>query len=385
MKIWKYGLPLVCVLCWASLPITLAAENGETADKQPMLRAAIFVQNRAGEAYQDKIDVLNDLITTRLTEKGFSIIDKHDVVEKFRESRDRDAEVKKTIEALTNGEIDFSVEDALKDASALRLAQMIGADYLIVATINSVGLTDKKFTGKGTTYGVDNEVTDYTLRVALKVLEAGQGGSVYGDLVKASERIPRTDNLEIVSSDTINSLLDSAAVDIARNIGGRVEEIRTVQVKHTRAVPFTIITSGVEGATVELDGAAIGSAGSAPVEFIAPPGIHMMRITREWFTPWERPVNIYADQKLNVTLELSAAGIERFQDLEGFKKEMAAAQAEIDIAREQSAADAYAKRLLAEGEKKKLEASYEKIDTSKVERLSVGDHTPRVIVEEEGE
>ncbi len=131
--------------------------------------------------------------------------------------------------------------------------------------------------------------------------------------------------------------------------------------------------------------AAIGSAGSAPVEFIAPPGIHMMRITREWFTPWERPVNIYADQQLNVTLELSAAGIERFQDLEGFKKEMAAAQAEIDIAREQSAAAAYAKRLIAEGEKKRLEASYEKIDTSKVERLSVGDHTPRIIVEEEGE
>ena len=44
-----------------------------------------------------------------------------------------------------------------------------------------------------------------------------------------------------------------------------------------------------------------------------------------------------------------------------------------------------AKRLLAEGEKTRLEASYEKFDTSNVERLSVGDHTPRVIVEGEGE
>ncbi|MEA1926946.1 MAG: hypothetical protein U9N73_01975, partial [Candidatus Auribacterota bacterium] len=102
-------------------------------------------------------------------------------------------------------------------------------------------------------------------------------------------------------------------------------------------------------------------------------------ITKQWFIPWEKPVNIYADQQLNVTLELSDVGIERFKNLEGFKSEMA-------IAKEQSDAAAYAKRLLAEGEKTKLEASYEKIDTSKVERLSVGDHTPRVIVEqEEGE
>ena len=376
MKIWKIALPLICILCYATLPLTAAAENEEAAADQSMLRAALFVQNRAGEEYRDKVDVLNDMITTRLTEKGFSIIDKQAVVEKFREARDENAEAKKTIEALTNGAIDFSVEDALKDASALRLAQMIGADYLIVASLNSVGHTTKKFKGKGTIYGVDNEVTDYIVRVALKVLEAGQGGSVYGDVVKASERIPRTENLEIRSSDIINNLLEEAAVEVADNIGGRVEEIRMVKVKHSGGVPFTIVTNGIDAATVELDGAAIGSAGTEPVEFVAPPGIHMMRITRQWCETWEKPVNIYANQKLNVTLELSDAGIARFKDLEGFKTEMA-------IAKEESAADAYAKRLLAEGEKKRLEASYEKIDTSKVERLSVGDHTPRIIVEQE--
>ncbi len=209
-------------------------------------------------------------------------------------------------------------------------------------------------------------------------MEAGQGGSIYGDVVKATERIPQTENLEIQTSNIINNLLEVAAAEISDNIDGRMEEIRLARAAPPGAVPFTVSVNGIEGATILLDGAALGSTGEGPANLSAVPGIHMMRVTRQWFTPWEKPVNIHTDQKLNITLKLSDAGIVRFKDLEGFKTEMA-------IARETSAADAYAKRLLAEGEKTKLEASYEKIDTSKVERLSVGDHTPRVIVEHEEE
>ncbi len=376
MKAGRIVFPLACFICSAVLPLFGQGVNEETADEQPMLRAAIFVQNRAGAAYEDKIDVLNDLITARLTEKGFSVLDKQYVAERFREARDRNAEMKKTIEALTGGEVDFTLDDALKDASALRLAQMVGADYIIVATITSIGHTEKTFTGQGTTYGVNNKVTDYTARVGLRVLEAARGGSVYGDVIKASERIPETDNLKVVSSDIIDNLLDAASGEIADNIGRRMKQIEMAKAAQPGAVPFKVSINGVEGATIELDGAAIGASGTEPAELYALPGIHSMRVTREWFDPWEKPVNIQADQTLTVALELSDAGIARFKDLEGFKTAMA-------IAKEKSAADAYAKRLIAEGEKKRLEESYEKIDTSNVERLSVGDNTPRVIVEEE--
>lgn len=377
MRNFKTALSLILLIGVVALPFAAGAENGEPETGESMLRAAIFVQNRAGKAYQDKVDVLNDLITARLTERGFSVLDKQYVLDKFREARDRDAEEKKIIEALSDGRSDLSVEEAMKDTSALRLAQMIGADYIIVAALTSLGHTEKKFSGKGTIYGVDNEVTEYTLRVALRVLEAAQGGSVYGDVVRADERIPQTKNLEIVSSDVINSLLDTAAGEIAANIGGRTDQIRAARVEAVKAVPFSVAVSGADSALIELDGAVIGSAGTAPVQFLAPSGIHMLRVSQEWFTSWARPVNIIAGQKLNITLQLSDAGIARFKNLEGFKEEMMAA-------REKSEADAYAKRLLAEGEKKRLEESYEKIDTSKVERLSVGDKTPRVIVEEEG-
>lgn len=386
MKSLKIGLLLVggvLTAVWLTPLLPAAEEMGQ--DKEPSLRAAVFVRNRAGEEFRDKIDVLNDMITTRLTEKGFSVIDKHDVLSKFREAREQDPSLAEAISLLTGDEAGKNIEDALKDASALRLAQMVGADYMIVATINSFGHKTSRFKGKGSIYGVDNMATVYTLRIALKVMEAAQGGTVYGDVVKVSESIPGLDNLEIESSDVVNNLLDAGSVEIARNIGEKVEEIRAVKVKHLPAVEFIVSINGIEGATVELDGAAIGTVGAVPARFTAAPGVHMMRITRPWFTPWEKPISIYANQRLNVSLELSDAGIHRFKDIEGFKQEMAAAQAEIDIAKEQSEADAYARKLIAEGEKKRLEESYERIDTSKVERLSVGDQEPthHVIIEED--
>jgi hypothetical protein len=366
-EVWMniYRMVLTLAICLGLAVLPAIAENGQEESGEALLRAAIFVQNRAGKAYQAKIDLLNDLISARLAELGFSVLDKQYVLDKFREARDLDADTKKLIESLSGGVISFNVEEALKDSSALRLAQMIGADYMIIATIASIGHTNKKFSGKGTMYGVNNEVTDYTLRVSLRVLEAAQGGSVYGDVVRVNERIPKSDSLEIVSSEIINSLLDSAADRIAANIDGQSSRIRAAKVEAVSYVPFKVAVQGPDSAVVELDGAAIGSIGSEPVEFMAPPGIHMMRVTRDWFIDWERPVNIQAGQVLNISMALSDAGIARFRDLEGFKAAMA-------IAKEKGEADEMGEYLISEGEKKKREESYVHIDTSEVDTLSVG-------------
>lgn len=361
MKISK--MVLVLTLLTGLVGQSAAVENGGTEPGEAMLQAAIFVQNRAGKAYDDKIDLLNDLIAARLTERGFSVIDKQYVTNKFRESRDSDAG--KTIKALQGKEDIYSVEEAMNNASALRLAQMINADFILVATISSVGHTEKSFKG----YGVENQVVDYTLRVSLRVLEAAGGGSVYGDVVQATKRIPRTDNLQISSSDTLNTLLDLGAEKIAGNIESKMTRIRSAKVDSMRYVSFRVSVAGVDVADVELDGAVIGSAGLEPVKFMAAPGIHLMRVTREWFEPWERTVSINQNQRFNIQLNMSNEGIARFKTLEGFKEEMAR------------------KRMRAEGEKKMIEESYIRVDTSNVEKLSVGGSNRSsdidVVIEEE--
>jgi len=360
---------LICSAALIPFGDALAQQGHEADTNKPLLRAAIFVQNRAGKDFQDKLDVLNDMISTRLTEKGFSIIDKNDVVAKFRESRESDEAVANTIKALTDltksGKTETTVENAITGASALRISQMIGADYLVFATINSAGQEKRKFKGQGTIVGTDSEVTIHNLRIALKVLEGNQGGSVYGDVVTVSEKVAALQNLETESTDIINKLLNDGAVKIAENITDKVERIRTVKVKSIPTVEFSI-KSNIEDATVELDGAAIGS---APGRLNAAPGLHQMRITKEFFSTWEKTINIFPNQVLSVSLELSEEGARRFKDIETFKQAMAqqkqdmelekqGTEAAIGIAKEQSAADADAKRKIAEGEKKKREQSY---------------------------
>jgi len=352
--------------------LAAAAEpgNDKVDEKQP-LRAAIFVQNRAGAVMQDQLDVLNDQLTTGLTERGFSVIDKSVVIAKFRESREQDVVLNqklKTLEEALTKKSEGSVEDAVTGASALRIAQMLGADYLVVATINSLGQETRSFKGTGTGYGTDNHSVTYNLRISLKVLEANQGGSVYGDTVTASERKVLGQGLEVSSTDMIPSLVESGAKKIADNLAGKMERIRTVTVKSVPVVEFTINTN-IEGAVVELDGAVIGS---TPGHFGAAPGLHQIKISKEWLSTWERTVNITQNQVLSVSLELSEEGVRRYASVEQLKAEMAYGkqrndmamkerEAGIGIAKEQSEASAYATKTIAEGQKKKLEESYERL------------------------
>lgn len=288
-----------------------AGQSLQKGGTKAALRAAIFIQNKAGSDFQDKVDTFNDLITTRFTEKGFTIIDKNEVLAKFRESRNEDISVEKIIKIISDliktKKTEVPVEDTITDAGALRIAQMIGADYLIFATINSFGQEQRLFKGQGTVYGTDNAVTDCIMRLAIKVCEGSKGGTIYGDIIPITERVPQLEHLDIRSSDIINKLFDSGSVLAANNISDKIERIREAKVEKGAEVEFTI-DSNAKGAIVELDGTAIGS---APGHFRALTGLHQLRLSKERFVTWEKTVNIHSGQVLNINLELSGEGTQR--------------------------------------------------------------------------
>ena len=303
------------------------------------------------------------------------MIDRSVVLSKFREARDLEPAVQRDVSSLekaaAGGNGSSGIENSLSGASALRIAQMIGADYLVIASLTSFGKETRAFQGEGTSYGTSNKSNLYTLRISLKVLEGNSGGTIYGDMVSVAERVAVVERLQIESSDIVNKLLDDGAIKIAENVGGKVQKIRDVKVKAAAVVEFSV-NSNVEGATVELDGAVIGT---TPGHFVAAPGLHQLKISKEWLTPWDRTINIFANQMLNVTLELSTEGIHRFSTIEKLKLDLSKTQmqtemegkerdANIDINKEQSEADAYSKKVIADGEKKKREESYDRIEGS---------------------
>lgn len=241
----RYYLITVATTCLFIYP-SISQQAQVRPENLPLIKAAIFTQNRAGKEFNEKLNMFNDLITARLSEKGFSIINKNDVLAKFKEVEGHEVD-RATLEAIrlvtilyetNDGGYRTSLENTINEASALRISQMIGADCLIIASINSAGQEHKKFHGQGTIVGTDIETTVHSLRVAIKVLEGNEGGTIYGDVVTVSETIGSLKSLEIISSDIINKLLDRAATKIAENISARVERNRTANVQSEPKVEF---------------------------------------------------------------------------------------------------------------------------------------------------
>ena len=305
--------------------LLLAIHPAGNAVEPTALKAAIFVANHADKTFDDKLATFADFISTRLTEKGFSVISREVATD-----------------ALSNLRKDSKPTDAdqlLSDNSTvLRLGQMLGADYLIVASISSYG-SDKKSVDA---YGVKTVNITHNLRVSCKILDGTHGGTAAGDTLKASKTIRFTEGSHEDDNDLINGLLDDASVQVAESISRKdikVVAASKAQVEFSVAcgmqdlaqLPMSIpdvrivnntVSIGKNNldvqaldVTVELDGVVIGS---APSSFKALPGLHKLRLTREGFTPWERTMNVVDGQKLKVALQLSDAGYQRWTDNTAF-------------------------------------------------------------------
>ena len=303
-----------------------------TSTNAPTLRkTAIIVENRAGKKFDDDVSVLEDMVGDRVAGGGFSVI-----------SRDVVTRALQNYSSGTNpngglGKVDSELED---NTSALRLAQNLGADFILVPSIMTFGNEKNAYTGNG----IATVNTTYTLRVGYKIVEAGAGGAISGGTVVATKTYRDTANLNTESSDVINGLLDDAAGQLADLILKKAESLPTQVAKEglvnfkiactmtdPRQMPIVISALGITAdnhvvtnqpivvqpldVTVVLDGAAIGS---APGSFQARPGFHKLRLTREGFDTWEQTINVYDGQTLRVALQMSPEGYARWKDTTDF-------------------------------------------------------------------
>ncbi|MGB7748867.1 MAG: PEGA domain-containing protein [Verrucomicrobiia bacterium] len=295
-------------------------------------KIAIIVQNRGSAALNDKVPVLEDLVSSRVAGKGFTVLSRDDVTRSLKDystGKDPNGEL---------GALDRSLED---NSSALRLAQNLGADYILVPSIVSLGTEKKNYSGNG----INTLNITHRLRVTYKIVEAGQGGAVRGGAFTSEKTLRQTPDLQTDSNDVINDLLDDAAEQLAdaivKNATSLPAEVAkaamvnfnvSCSMTDPRQQPILISALGITAdnhvvltnqpiavqamdVTVELDGVALGS---APGSFQGRPGLHKIRLSREGFDPWERTVNIYEGQNLRVALQMSNAGYARWADTTAF-------------------------------------------------------------------
>lgn len=377
-------LPRILVaLCSLALGLpafaqTAPAPAAPPAEAPRTYSAAIVVSNRAEAKYDDQVSALEDLLSARLSDLGFSLISRELVVSNLRAftppSAPTDAESARAA---------ASAEAALLDqSSALRLAQSLGADYVLHASITSISDTKRTITAYGNT--LDNH--EFTLRVAYKLLDAQAGGSLTGDVVKATGTAQGNASSSGSLGGVLDNLLDDASRQITASLRTRRDAGRIAAAKP--AAKLVTITLAVEAAdlfipdvrigaenvvtvgeskfkvsplnaTVEVDGVAVGT---APGKVTLKPGFSRLRLSREGFKPWERTINAVEGQILTVAMTMSEDGLARFKASTAWINE---------LKNDAKLTDAEVKVL--EGHAKSLENSFFKVDTKENFRFILPD------------
>lgn len=325
------------------------------AAAQAAPQAALFVQNRAGAKLEAQLDAFNDLLGARLTDAGFEVVRYQDVLNRFTESRrTEDAQaLRQFVELVQTAKSEGTVDGPAPEASALRTAQLLEADFLVFASLVSLGENRTSVQAYGTT----QEATTTTLRLALRVLAGDTGAQIYGDVIVVSEKIAQNAFVQTAADDLLNTLLDRGATELAARVADRRAKIAAAAPAEP-TLAGVAVTASAPGAAVEVDGVVIGT---APGTFRIRPGVHEVRVTKEGYATWEKSVAFADGMELNVPLELSAAGLARKGELE--------AQA---VAREQSEADAFATKTVAGGVGQAASNSYIRLEGMPNESLTLG-------------
>lgn len=297
------------------------------AAKTPVM--AIFVKNHTKtKGMDDQVDGIRDRLAAEVSGLNFVVLDAAEIGAAFNRQKVTIAEEKaKLVDGLFSG------------GSVTRVAQMIGADYILTASI--IGASQMSRTAG------DRPVTIYTLRMTTKVLDATTGGSVYGKNWTNKRPVPKGNDDDPLNlyDDLIDMWVQDTGTDLAESsprwrapvkdpgtlasftVTTTLDSIFTpleVTVDASKPVKdeLRVIAGGI---TVEVDGAAVGSSGGT---FRVRPGLHQLRVSRQWMKPWVQAVNIADGAVFNVALEMSEEGFRHYRNKEQLRAEVALAYAE---------------------------------------------------------
>jgi len=213
------------------------------------------------------------------------------------------------------------------------VAKQLGVDY--VAVVGIVGASSVKRSVNG------RESTVFSLRMTTKITDSN-AASVSG-FPTWTRQLPILD----ASGDPMafyDMLLDQWQQEAVASVAQSAQSWR-VPTAALADVPFLISTTAdrpiaeyesqtkglggerlaelrkvAGGATVEIDGIAVGT---APCAILTSPGLHKLRVTREWMQPYESTVSVVSNGSIEVALELSAEGVAKWGSIEKVQAETA--------------------------------------------------------------
>ncbi|MEI8063584.1 MAG: PEGA domain-containing protein, partial [Verrucomicrobiota bacterium] len=243
--------------------------------------------------------------------------------------------------------------------SIMRLAQTIGADLIVIAVAESYGTEKRVFKGNEMAPVATTTIFN-NLLVSYRYIFAASGSAVAGDSVRVSRAWRESESLTRETDDLLNGMFDEVAVELSKKIVASNKSVKEVPKVEAAGVVFNVrpvmpggapiqlptyqsnnvvITPSITiAADVLLDGVAIGS---IPGDIRMATGLHQILVQAEGFKPWQRYINVSEGQKINIQMEMTTEGYEKWKDIITFLS---------DLSRKTKLTDAEVKQIEAKSE-----------------------------------
>lgn len=308
---------------------------GAMAQELAPKKVAVFVQNRTKVAgMDDEMDGIRDRLAAAIAGTGeLEVVDSAFSVDTFRRWK-----------ITTEEEKSGLISGIFSGGSAPNVAKMLNCDYIAAATVVGATAMNRNMNGR--------LAKVFTLRMTLKVMDA-TGASVFA-MPPWTRRYPVVDAADdpinyynilidqwseeagaaVANSSSKWRLPDLPAaalvtVHFATTIDETIAELES-QTKGATGEQLVELRRVCGGATVEIDGAVIGS---APGDFKIAPGLHQLKVSREWMKPYTATINVTDGMVLKVALEMSEEGLAKWGSTEALRAELAKRYAEAAMTR----------------------------------------------------
>ena len=257
------------------------------------------------------------------------------------------AAIKERLAAAFSEVPGFQVVDSTLAAESYEkspnVAALAGCDYVVLASV--VGASSMR-----RTIG-DKPATVFTLRMTMRVTDAN-GKGVDG-MPMWSRQLPVLEAADEPIT-YYQMLIDQWAEEATRTLAVKsltwrpptasaalvpfvvsttidiVTEKLESQTKGVKGEQLQELRKVVGGASVELDGVLVGT---APCEIRTTPGLHKLRVTREWMKPYEANVSVVAGQRVEIALEMTSEGVAKWGTVEALRSAVAKGYADAAMTR----------------------------------------------------
>lgn len=315
---------------------TVSSKESETAATKPL--AALFVRNLAGDAMAAHLSRIEEMVLAEFAGKGFRVMSASDATR---------AVSRMAAQTVEERQAPDPVEEAINsNTNALRLAQNLESDFLLVVSVNSLS----QETHEISMHDVQREVENTRLQLSYRMAHSGWGDQVLGGNVESTVTRSRSANYRATGTGHIDRLVQDAVKklgaeydrksaeliaskpeilattareEVSFSIVCTVQDLSVPDIVLSQSGDYTVGSSTLEitplDVAVELDGLVIGS---APGTFKARPGLHQLKLSREGFKPWQRPISVREGLELRVALVMTDEELARWRERTTFLQDL---------------------------------------------------------------